>query len=143
MSETMQNECVTTGDTPKRNEHEHLADTTAGKVSGIYKIINKVNGKYYVGSSEDIHGTPHGRWYQHKNHLRNNLHYNKHLQGAWNKYEACNFDFIVVDVVATSNLLEREQYYLDIAKTDKSKCYNKSFIAERPEWTAEVNYTRP
>ena len=31
-----------------------------GVVSGIYKIINKVNGKYYVGNSKNIYTSSNG-----------------------------------------------------------------------------------
>lgn len=37
----------------------------------IYKIINKVNGKFYIGSTKDIDK----RWYQHYFALKNNCHY--------------------------------------------------------------------
>ena len=46
------------------------------KISGIYKIINKTNGKYYVGSSVDVFR----RWNSHLNHLIKNKHNNTHLQ---------------------------------------------------------------
>jgi len=49
--------CVTTTVTNDSNESVPLTATT--KISGIYKIVNKVNGKYYVGSSNDIER----RWY--------------------------------------------------------------------------------
>ena len=38
-----------------------------GKISGIYKIINKIDGKYYVGSSKNINIGSDCRF---KNHLR-------------------------------------------------------------------------
>lgn len=109
------------------------------KVSGIYKIINKINGKYYVGSSHDIYGKPHGRFYQHKSHLKCNRHYNSHLQWAWNKYKSDSFEFILVERVSCerSDLLKIEQKYLDIAKEEKHLCYNKSFTANGPDWTEE------
>ena len=50
---------------------------------GIYKIINKVNGKYYVGSSLNINK----RWSVHKSALSKNKHHNDHLQNAWNKVD--------------------------------------------------------
>ena len=45
-------------------------DITKRKISGIYKIINKVNGKYYVGSAKNIRG----RWNGHKHLLNRNIH---------------------------------------------------------------------
>lgn len=109
------------------------------KTSGIYNIVNKVNGKYYVGSSLDICGEPHGRFYQHKAHLKCQRHYNLHLQSAWNKYKPESFEFIVIEETPCKKniILEIEQKYLDIAKTEKHKCYNKSFTASGPDWTEE------
>ena len=108
------------------------------KISGIYKIINKVNGKYYVGSSENILSSK-GRWAKHKRFLNKNTHPNKHLQSAWNKYTEESFNFIIVEKVNNPQLLlPTEQKYLDTAKKEQLKCYNKSFIAGRIEMTVEV-----
>ena len=49
---------------------------------GIYKITNKQNEKFYIGSSTNIEM----RWCAHKSCLRRNVHSNQHLQNAWNKY---------------------------------------------------------
>ena len=99
------------------------------KVSGIYKIINKINGKYYVGSSRDIYGKR-GRWYKHKIELTKNRHYNPHLQRAWNKYGENHFELQVIEIVSENLLLEKEQEYLDEAKNEKDVCYNNRFIAK-------------
>ena len=106
-------------------------------ISGIYKIINKTNGKYYVGSSCDIK-SPKGRWLFHKYLLNNNRHFNKHLQYAWNIYREENFRFLIIEIVSKESLLVVEQKYLDLAKMEQSKCYNMSFIAGRVEMTKEV-----
>ena len=58
-------------------------------ISGIYKITNNVNGKFYIGSSQNISR----RWYDHKRELRIQKHHNKYLQRAWNKYGEENFSF--------------------------------------------------
>lgn len=112
------------------------------KISGIYKIVNLVNGKYYIGSSKDIFTKPHGRWPQHIAHLKSKVHYNQHLQSAWNKYGKDNFDIKVLEIVEESMLLQVEQKYLNIAKSEQNKCYNLSFIAGRPEWTKELKEKR-
>lgn len=108
------------------------------RVSGIYKIINKTNHRYYVGSSVNICGGSWNRWVEHKRALNKNQHQNQCLQNAWNKYGEQDFDWIVVKEVDRNNLLEEEQKYLDIAKTEKNQCYNHSFIAGRVEMTPEV-----
>ena len=96
---------------------------------GIYKIVNRVNGKYYVGSSNKIPI----RWTNHKIDLRKNTHKNEHLQHAWNKYGESNFDFVTIKIfhedIDRDYLLEKEQKYLNLAKSEKHKCYNLCFDA--------------
>ena len=95
------------------------------KISGIYKIVNKVNGKYYVGSSVDILTPGDGRFYNHKNLLSKNKHHCSHLQRAWLKYGPESFDFIIVQSGVPVELLSSvEQSYLDIAKTERDRVYN-------------------
>jgi|ERR1035437_812491 group I intron endonuclease len=96
------------------------------KISGIYKIINKINGKYYVGYSTHIRS----RWQHHKYHLRKNLHYNTHLQRAWNNHGEVNFDFVLIEKVPSELVIKKEQTYLDLAKAEKDKCYNECFDSE-------------
>lgn len=82
--------------------------------SGIYKITNLKNGKFYIGSSKDIEF----RWNEHKKHLNGNYHINKKLQNAWNFYGKENFEFTIVELVSNDEtfLLKREQFYFDIFK---------------------------
>lgn len=92
--------------------------------SGIYKIINKLNGKYYVGRTTNFEE----RWLKHKSDLIKNRHHNDILQRSWNKYGADNFEFIIVE--RTHSLLkELEQTYLTIAENEQDKCYNLNFNA--------------
>lgn len=57
---------------------------------GIYKIINKVNGKYYIGMTNVSFNK---RMRSHVNRLRCGKHINNHLQAAFNKYNEVNFIF--------------------------------------------------
>lgn len=57
---------------------------------GIYRIINKVNGKYYIGMTTTSFRK---RYHQHKNKLRGNKHPNTYLQESYNKYSEVNFVF--------------------------------------------------
>ena len=87
--------------------------------SGIYRIINSVNGNIYIGSSVDLIR----RRKQHFIALLNNKHFNNHLQSAYNKYGECNFEFEVIEDIdfcedLQEKLLEREQYYLDLLNVD-------------------------
>lgn len=96
------------------------------KISGIYKIINRVNGDYYVGSSN----TMQKRWNNHRCQLNKGKHINRHLQRAWKKYGGENFDFVIVKQLKEKLLTRTEQKFLDIAATEKKKCYNILFDAE-------------
>ncbi len=121
--------------------------------SGIYKIINKVTGGYYVGSSKDIES----RWKSHKSMLRKCKHRNNKLQTVWNEYGEDCFEFNVIEYIDCSDgdrvigeykndggnirrveyylnrgmilnalLLIEEQKYLNIARVDGNsyqQCY--------------------
>jgi len=128
MNETENIECPAIGDMLNKKENNLLKDTINKKTSGIYKIINKVNGKYYVGSSNDING-PHGRWYEHINNLKASRHDNNHLQKSWNKYGESAFEFVIIKEVPLDKLLSEEQIFLDIAKLEKNKTYNMNFLS--------------
>jgi group I intron endonuclease len=94
---------------------------------GIYKIVNIINNKIYIGSSNNIIN----RWKLHRRDLFKNKHDNFHLQFSWNKYGEDNFIFeIVEEVLDKTLLLEREQYYLDFYKSyEKEIGYNILKIA--------------
>ncbi len=116
--------------TNESKENVPLIDTikTKKKISGIYKIINKINGKYYIGSSNDIER----RWYNHKLELRKNKRGNLYLQRAWNKYGECNFNFLIIENVSIDKLLMIEQKYLDICKNNRNLSYNIGNDAKSP-----------
>lgn len=80
--------------------------------SGIYKITNIKNGKFYVGSAKNIER----RWWEHKNDLKKNKHINHKLQHAWNFYGESGFEFLILENVSESELFQREQFYLDMFK---------------------------
>lgn len=82
--------------------------------SGIYKITNNINGRFYIGSSENIDN----RWNTHKQYLNGGYHINPKLQNAWNFYGGDKFQFDVIEetVAEKTILLSREQYYLDLFK---------------------------
>ena len=89
-------------------------------VCGVYKIINTINGKVYIGSSKDISR----RWNEHIYSLDVNAHHNKKLQNAWNKYGRQNFKFEIIEECDEKNQFEREQYYIDLYKPFLNDGYN-------------------
>ena len=78
-------------------------------VSGIYKIVHKESGKFYLGSSKNIKG----RMRTHVKQLEGNRHHCQHLQAAWNKYGCKSFKPEIVEEIHTDDLLAVEQEYLD------------------------------
>lgn len=93
-------------------------------ISGIYQIINLVNGNRYIGSSKDILK----RKGEHFNLLRRGKHENNHLQNACDKFGIENLSFSVIEYCESDKetLLLREQYYMDTLKPE----YNLNPLAQ-------------
>ena len=95
------------------------------KISGLYKIVNKTNGKFYVGSTTNIIE----RFYNHRSQLNRNIHDNLYLQRSWNKYGKDNFDFIILKECEEKDLITEEQKELN-THFGKDYCYNLSPSAD-------------
>ena len=80
--------------------------------TGIYKIKSKTNGRLYIGSSENITR----RWSTHLSELSRNVHHSIILQNHVNKYGLEDLKFVVIEICEVSNLIKKEQYYLDCLK---------------------------
>lgn len=90
------------------------------KICGIYKITNKINGKCYIGQSNDINR----RWRQ---ELSPNAKLNPHLARAFEKYGTDNFEFEIIEECQRELLNEREQFWINIYNSaDKNFGYNKT-----------------
>ena len=107
------------------NRNVNVPSKTITKVSGIYKIVNKINGKYYVGKSININFECRSRWSDHKRKLVRNKHKNSKLQNAWNKYDEENFDWVIQEVCKSFELTNVEQKYLNIARQEPQKSEKK------------------
>lgn len=86
--------------------------------TGVYAILNKENGKMYIGSSINIPG----RFIDHRKYLRKGNHGNKIFQNDWNIYGEHNFELIILEYVE-KNLIEREQYWIE---KNRGNLYNIS-----------------
>lgn len=75
---------------------------------GIYRIVNKINNKCYVGQSIDINNRIKSHFY----YLSRNWYGNYKLQNAWNKYGEDNFYWEVIEECLEENLDEREIYWI-------------------------------
>lgn len=80
------------------------------KISGIYKISNKITGDFYIGSSKNIKS----RWNDHKSPSRWSRQPGMKLYQDFQKYGLDNFTFEIIE--ETTSLHEREQYWMDILK---------------------------
>lgn len=95
---------------------------------GIYKIINVVNNKFYVGSAVDLKR----RKTRHFSELRTGKHNNRHLQAAWVKYGEQAFIFVVVEELSeNADLLAAENVWLK-EHVGKNYCYNLGTDATAP-----------
>ena len=87
---------------------------------GIYKIINTINNKFYVGSAVNFSR----RKTRHFSELRRGKHNNRHLQAAWNKYGEQAFVFVIVEEIQDkAQLLITENKWLS-THVGKDYCYN-------------------
>lgn len=89
--------------------------------SGIYIILNLINGKFYLGSSKNLRK----RKLTHFQHLKKNVHHCIHMQRAFNKYG--EKPFIFIEMIHCENYKEVEQSMLD--KVEREHCYNVSSSA--------------
>jgi group I intron endonuclease len=90
-------------------------------ITGIYKILNKINNKVYIGSAVNIRK----RWRDHKWHLIHNIHHNSHLQSAWNKYSINNFEFsIIIECTIEELLIKEKEFMLKFNSHDNVYGYN-------------------
>lgn len=80
--------------------------------SGIYAIINILNGDMYIGSSIHLYK----RYLTHQRLLRKQKHHSIHMQRAWNKYKECAFVFVILLKCEPCFVLEKELEFFKIYK---------------------------
>jgi group I intron endonuclease len=98
------------------------------KTISVYKIVNLVNNKWYVGSTCDQQR----RWKRHRKYLNNKGHDNAKLQSSWNIHGESNFKFETIRVCETiEEALLLEQSIID-EHFGKQYFYNLSHYAVLP-----------
>src|SRR3954470_10018803 len=87
-------------------ENQESAKDALNGESGIYAFVHIETGTSYIGSSLDLGGRI-------MNHILGHSS-NQHLQYAIVKYGLSSFAFVILQYCKSSDLLKREQHYLDI-----------------------------
>ena len=81
-------------------------------MTGVYKITNKINGKFYIGLSNNIKR----RWGEHK--TPKNINKTTNIAKAFRKYGIENFEFEVIEICEVDKLAEREMYHIEKLKPE-------------------------
>lgn len=81
----------------------------------IYRILNKINGKSYIGSTICLEK----RFRQHVDASKQEKHssYNYPLQCAIRKYGVNNFDFLKIEETSFEEAADRERYWIEYYNT--------------------------
>lgn len=102
----------------------------------IYAITNLINGKVYIGKTNNFRKRKNG----HLCLLTRCVHYNKYLQNSWNKYGSDNFKIDILDSEAINyeDLSEREEYYIKLSRSwERDFGYNMTLGGEGSLFTKE------
>ena len=103
---------------------------------GIYKIENKLNGKVYIGQSNNIER----RWNEHKN---NYLKINSKLYKVIQNFGIENFELTIIEECSEENLDEKELYYIikyDSIKNGYNIVYGAPYIRNSFRKITEEEY---
>lgn len=85
------------------------------KKSGVYRWLNKINGKCYVGSSTNLSNRFY--WYFNLKVMTTNEVVSQ-IARALLKYGYSNFQLEILEYCEPSKCTEREQYYMDLLKPE-------------------------
>lgn len=94
--------------------------TEIPSISCVYSIQNNLNGKFYIGSTDNLRK----RWNKHLSKLRRNKHENDYLQSSWEKYGEKNFEIKILEELPKEEVRSLEQEYLNIFYDNQNNCYN-------------------
>jgi group I intron endonuclease len=89
--------------------------------SGVYALVNRINGKVYVGSSKNITY----RLRRHYKDLVKGIHWNAQLQSSYTRGD--DFCMVVLEFCDVHDLIDREQYWMDeLHSRDNNFGYNRT-----------------
>lgn len=87
----------------------------------IYKITNKENGKFYIGSTKTFNR----RKNKHLNLLFLGKHHSQYLQNAYNKYGKNAFEFSIIDNIEDpEDVFSTENKYIEVLKPEYNMMKN-------------------
>ena len=89
---------------------------------GIYKIINNINGKIYIGQSINIEKRIKEHFW--KALCEKDISYNSILHQAIRKYGADNFDWEIIQECSIDEIDELEKYYISYYNSISPNGYN-------------------
>lgn len=101
---------------------EKIKDDELKSVVCIYKILNNVNGKVYIGSTVNLKQ----RINSHITKLNEETHINSDLQKEWNIYNVDNFSFEIVENIEDKSRLPIAEYHYIEEYKKLNGVYNKS-----------------
>lgn len=105
-----------------------MATSIIPRTSGIYKITCTANGRFYIGSTDNLRR----RWSVHRRELRGQYHHSIHLQRAYNKYGEASLVFEIIELVMPWALMDREDYWIGKLKPFGDVGFNLSLRANAP-----------
>ena len=87
--------------------------------SGVYLILNTVNGKYYIGSASSKSDRHNRLYFRFRNHFYNTeKSTNINLRKAIKKYGIHKFTFNIIVFDSIENILNLEDFYINKLKPD-------------------------
>lgn len=114
-------------------------DLNKKKLAGIYRILNIVNNKFYIGSAFNFDN----RFRTHKSKLKSNKHENEHLQRSYNKYGHDSFIFEILEIVDEVTIIyDIEKEYLDKYFDNNTICYNMNTETDPNKSLVKYNESR-
>lgn len=116
----------------------HLENSNFGSLPMIYEIVDAW-GRRYIGSSINVER----RWKEHRAQLAAGKHHSIFLQKAFDSFGPDSFKFNVIETVSCeSNLLEREQFYIDTVKPEYNVCQTAGRIDASSSQVKEARFER-
>jgi len=104
-----------------RNAGFRVAGNVEWRKPGLYRLVNRVTGHFYIGSSVDLYA----RFLHHRRRLVLGRHANPQLQKAWDKHGTDAFQFEILLFCRPQDVLLYEQLVLDFYfRTRERELYN-------------------